>query len=245
MRNLVVCAAVVLFTAASADAQVVNPRFFISVNGGIQPSRGDLSDHFEFEQHVETARVDVAYPIEQATIFDGGVAVRLWKQLGAGVAFSGYSRDGSATVTAEIPHPFFFNRPRTIEGEVNSLTRTESAIHIQAVYIVPSSSRLRLLLSAGPSRIETEQAIVTAIQYDESFPFDTATFRGATTRSFKASKVGFNVGVDASYMFLRNIGVGALVRYASADIDTDGPDNRRIALKSGGLQAGGGIRFGF
>ena len=46
-----------------------------------------------------------------------GPAIRVWKQLGVGVAVSVTSRAAAtAEVTASIPHPFFFNQPRTVTG---------------------------------------------------------------------------------------------------------------------------------
>ncbi len=245
MRNVVLCVALLVCLAVPAAAQVSNPRVFISVNAGIQPAPSGLSDRFTFEAELETATVDVDYPFEQATIIDGGAAVRLWKRLGAGVAVSSYARDGSAAVDASIPHPFFFEQPREVTGDATDITRSESAIHAQLVYIVHTSERLRILFSAGPSRIAVEQEIVTGVQYDESFPFDTATFRSATTQLLKGSKIGFNVGADVGYMITRMFGVGGMVRFSRADIDLDGPANRSISVEAGGVQVGGGIRVVF
>jgi hypothetical protein len=247
MRNVVVCTALLLVAAVPANAQSDNPRFIVSVNAGVHTAAKALSDHFEFEQNVETATVDISYPFEPAALFDGGIAVRLWKQLGVGVAVSSYTREGSAAVDASIPHPFFFNQPRTVTGDVNDVSRTETGVHVQIVYVFPTRGRFRGLISAGPSRIEAEQEVVTAIQYDESFPFDEATFRSATTRSVKGSKMGFNVGADVSFLITRVFGVGAMARFTRADMDVDlgTPANRRIAFEAGGFQAGGGIRIVF
>lgn len=245
MRNVVLCTALVVCAGAPAAAQMSNPRVFVSVNAGIQPAPSNLSDRFTFEAELETATVDVEYPFAQATVFDGGAAVRLWKRLGAGAAFSSYSRDGSATVNAGIPHPFFFEQPREVTGEATGVGRSETAVHLQLVYIVPTNGRFRLLLGAGPSRIQVEQEVVTDVQYDESFPFDTATFRSATTRSFTGSRIGFNAGVDVGYMITDNFGIGGMVRFSRADLDLDGPDNRTISLEAGGVQVGGGLRVVF
>jgi opacity protein-like surface antigen len=245
MRNVVLCAALLVCGAVPSAAQVSNPRVFISVNGGIQPAQSDLSDRFTFDAELETASVDVDYPFEQATIIDVGGAVRFWKRLAAGVAVSSYSRDGSAAVDASIPHPFFFEQPREVTGDAIDITRSETAVHAQLMYIVTTGDRLRVLVSAGPSRIAVEQDIVTGVRYDESFPFDTATFRSAATRSFTGSKIGFNVGADVGYMFTRMFGVGGMVRFSRADMDLDGPDNRSISVQAGGVQAGAGIRVVF
>jgi hypothetical protein len=245
MRNLVGCAALLVCVAVPAAAQVSNPRVFISVNAAVQPAPSDLADRFTFDAELETATVDVAYPFEPATSIDVGGAVRLWKRLGAGIAVSRYSRAGSAAVDATIPHPFFFEQPREVTGEATDISRSETAVHAQVIYIVPTSERLRILFSAGPSRLEVEQEIVTGVQYDEAFPFDTATFRSASTRSITGSKIGFNVGADVGYMITRVFGIGGMVRFSRADIDLDAPDNRTVSVKAGGIQGGGGIRVVF
>lgn len=245
MPRIVLCAALLVGGAVPVAAQVSSPRVFISVNAGIQPAAAALSDGFTFEAELEDATVNVDYPFDRVPIFEGGAAVRLWKRLGAGVAASRHSVDGSAAVDARIPHPFHFEQPREVTGESTGLTRSETAMHLQLVYIIPTGERLRVLLSAGPSRIALEQEMVTAVQYDESFPFDTATFRSTSTRSFEGSAMGFHAGADVAYMFTRALGIGGMVRFSRADIDLDGPDNRPVSIEAGGLQAGGGVRVVF
>jgi hypothetical protein len=247
MRYLVAVAVAALFgspAAAQSQARAPRePRVFLGVNGAVQASPGDLSGRLEWDVYTETATADVDYPTGSAPAFDGGVGVRLWKQLGAGVAFSRYSRDGMAQVDARIPHPFFFDQYREISGEVET-TRAETAVHVQVLYFLPAKGRLRVVLSGGPSRIEAEQDLVTDVQYTEEYPYDTATFRSATTRTFKEAKIGFNVGADVAYMFTRTFGVGGLVRFSGASMDL-GPDNGKVSVDAGGLQAGGGIRIAF
>lgn len=245
MRNVVLSALLVAATAGPAAAQVSDPRVFASVNATVRPAPEGLSDSFTFEAELETATVDVDYAFRQATMVDGGVTVRLWKRLGIGVAASNYSRDASAAVEAQIPHPFFFEQPRAIAGDATDLSRTETAVHVQLAYVLPIGGRWRVLLGAGPSRIQLEQEIVTVVHYEEAFPFDTATFRSTTSRAFKGSGIGFNATADVSFMFTRLLGIGGMARYSRATVDLDGPDNRRISQDAGGFQAGGGIRMVF
>jgi hypothetical protein len=241
-------AAVALAVAAPAGAQGRSPltqRIFISVNGGVQQAPSDASDRFEFDEHVETATVDVTYPYKANPAFDGGIGVRVWRRFGAGFAFSRFSGDTEAQVRGSIPHPFFFDQPREIEGTASGLTRSETALHAQVFYVLPLAGRLQAIVSAGPSRIEAEQGVVRDLQYDEEFPFDTATFRSASTRGAKASAIGFNVGADVAYMFTRRLGVGGLLRFSRATVDLDAGGGRSVSVDVGGLQGGGGIRLVF
>jgi hypothetical protein len=215
------------------------------VNGGAQSGAKSFSDHFEFDQNVEKATVDARYSGRTDALFDGSVGVLLWKYLGAGVAITHYAHDGTVDVDASIPHPFFFNRPRAISGTEEGVARSETAVHIQAIYRVDFSARLRMMLSGGPSVFNIDQDLVSDVQYDETFPYDTATFRSATTRPSKGSGAGFNAGVDIAWMFQRHVGVGGFVRGARGRVTLDTPDKRTITVDAGGVQGGAGVRLVF
>jgi len=243
IRNLILAAGVALIADSPATAQAREPRAVVSINAGVQPASNSLSHRLAFRENVEDTTADVSYPARIGAAFDGGIGVRVWKRLGAGVAVSHFSREGPAHIDAKIPHPFFFARPRTVTGAVDA-ARAETGVHLQVLYLARTTGRMRLALSAGPSRIETEQALVTAIQYNEEFPFDTATFRSASRRIFRASSIGFNAGFDAAYMFTRQAGLGAVVRFSRASV-TIARDEGGIAMETGGFLGGGGLRILF
>ena len=73
----------------------------------------DFSDRFEFQRNLETGSTDVDYPLKGGFVFDAGAGFRLWKNLGAGVSVSYFTRDDVASTTSSVPHPLFFdNRAR-------------------------------------------------------------------------------------------------------------------------------------
>ena len=90
---------------------------------------------------------------------------------------------------------------------------------MQLLYGIDVNPRLTVTLSGGPSVVRIEQSLVTDVKYDESYPFDEATFRSAGTRRAKASAAGFNAGADVRWMFARSYGLGAVVRYSRATVD--------------------------
>jgi hypothetical protein len=245
MRILAIGAAAALVMAAPAAAQGPPGRVVLTLNGGGQSAGPGLSDHFEFERNVETATVDVRYPAKPVVLVDGGLGIRFWKNLGVGVAVSYAAGDGTAEVDARIPHPLQFGQPRTVEGEQDAITHAETGVHVQLQYSIPMSSRVMLVLSGGPSRLNVEQELVNDVLYDEEYPFDEATFRSAPTRRSKASVTGFNAGADLQWMFGRNFGLGAMVRFIRGSVELTADDDRRISVRAGGLQAGGGLRIGF
>lgn len=235
---------VAISSAASAQTKA-GSRGYISLNAISQPANPALSDHFEFDQNVETATVDVGYPSKAGFGADGGAGIRLWKQIGIGLSASYVSSTGSANIDASIPHPFVFGQPRAISGTEGSVTRSETAAHIQVLYFLPTQGKLRLVIGAGPSMTSLTQAVVTEVHYSETYPYDTATFTRATTKDAKGSAVGFNIGADVQWMFNRSFGIGGVVRFTRAQVDLDIATGRTLQVDTGGVQAGGGLRIGF
>jgi hypothetical protein len=234
-----------LATSGPVSAQSWSGRGYISFNAGVQATTNDFADRFEFERNVETGSTDVDYPVKAGVFYDGGAGVRLWKGLGAGVSVSFFSRDDSAEITAQIPHPFFFDRPREVTGTLDGVTRSETGVHVQLMYMLDPSGPLRVVLFGGPSFFSVEQDLVTEVRYAETYPFDTATFTTADVNRENGSAVGFNAGADVMWEFHRNFAAGALLRFARASVDLDAPNNRSVSVDAGGFHAGGGIRVIF
>lgn len=231
--------------ASPAQAQVSAPRVVIDVSGGVQGSGPAVADRLEFESNVETATIDVRYPSASSTTLTGGLGVRVWKQLGLGVSVSNATRSGSADIDGRIPHPFFFGQPRTLTGSSSGIERTETAAHLQVLVAVPVSRRFVLTLSGGPTLMRLEQSLVAEARYDDTYPFDAVKFTSTRTERKKASAAGFNAGADLRWMLTRTLGVGALVRYASANVDLGVPGGQTLRIRAGGVQAGGGLRVVF
>ena len=80
------------------------------------------------------------------------------------------------------------------------MKRSETAVHVQAMYLVNPGGRLRLVLSGGPSFFDVQQDVVTEVTITETYPFDTAAFASAKTSREQGSAVAFNVGADVMWM---------------------------------------------
>jgi hypothetical protein len=220
-------------------------RFTIGVSGGVQQAADEVSDRFSFDKNVETENIDVKYPMKPWGLIDLAASYRVWKNVGVGVAVSVTSGKGDADVTASVPHPFFFNQPRTVTGTESDISHSETGVHLQLQYIVPATGRLHFILEGGPSWVNVEHEIVTDVTVTESYPYDTAAFGGAVTKSTKASAPGFNAGIDVTWLFAESVGIGGVVRYTRADVDLEAVEGRSITMKAGGLQGGIGIRVLF
>jgi hypothetical protein len=236
-------ATALLTWASPATAQ--NSRVFISVNGGSQASSTDFADNVVFTEFLEEGDFDATYGIESGAIFDIGGGVRLPFNLGIGVGVSRFDKSNDASVNARIPHPFFFDRDRSIAGSAASLTRTETAVHLQVRWLAPIPGAVELSVFGGPTYVSVTQGLVTAVEFSQTYPFDVATFTAAASGTQSESAVGYNVGVDVGFFFSRYVGIGALVRFSRASLDLVSEDNGPISVDTGGLHAGGGLRLRF
>jgi len=132
-----------------------------------------------------------------------------------------------------------------VSGTDHNVTHSETGVHLQLQYLVPATGKLHFVLEGGPSWINVDHEVVTDVTVTESYPYDTAAFGGAVTKSTTGSAAGFNAGVDVTWMFAESVGIGGLVRYTRADIDLKAVEGRSLTVKAGGLQGGAGIRVLF
>ena len=220
-------------------------RVFIHANGGLQTTSTDFADNIVFTEFVEDGDLDASYGIDSGAIIDIGGGVRLPANLGVGIGFSRFDTSHDASVDARIPHPFFFDRHRTIAGSAPGLTRTEAAVHLQLHWFAPVPDQMELSVFGGPSFFNVTQGLVTAVGFSQSYPFDEASFTEASTGEQSESAVGYNIGADVGYFFSRHVGVGVLVRFSGASVDLLSQDEGRISIDLGGLHAGGGLKLRF
>jgi hypothetical protein len=238
---------IVWFGAVPASSQVTvdgDPWVgIVSASGGVQVDTKRLSQSFELTKNFEPAPITAELSDSSVPFFDAGATFRIAGDFGAGVAVSFLSNTDDATVEASVAHPFYFDRDRTISGTVGVVHR-ETAVHTNAAYLL-GTDRLTLLLFGGASFFKLEQDLVTDVEYDETYPYDTATFAEATLVSVSESKVGYNVGADVTWRLSPRWGIGGLLRYSHASIPLEAAGLDFGSVDVGGLMAGGGIRIMF
>lgn len=248
MRHILAASLVLLIAGAATPALAQDrawpERIWVSIGGGYQPAANSFDDAFDLPLYAETERVTVDYPVNGGGLFSASGGYRLWKRVTVGLGVTRSSRRSDATVTAGLPHPFFDNQFRDVEGPTSTL-RGETGVHVLFGWMMPVTDRIRVVFSAGPSVLNVEQTLVTDVEFSEVFPYDTATYTGATTRRATGSATGFNAGADVFWMFSRRMGAGGLVQVSRATVRQDAGNGRRISVDAGGVQASGGIRFAF
>jgi hypothetical protein len=249
MRRILTVVVVSLVTFGSARPALAQSgtgteKLWFSVSGGVQPTPNNFSDAFDLPLYVENEHVTVDYPVKSGAVIAASGGYRVWKRLEIGLGVTRYNRRGSSAVSAELPHPFFDNQFRHVEGTA-STTRNEVGAHLLIGWMMPLTDKLRVLVTAGPSFFSVGHTLVTDVQFSETFPFDTATFTGVTTKDASATAAGFNAGADVFWMFSHNLGAGGLVQFTRASVRENAGNSRTISVDAGGAQVGAGIRFVF
>ena len=229
---------------AAAQARAWPERTWFSVSGGVQPTVNSFSDAFEVPLSTETGTATIAYPVVGGTVIAASGGYRVWKRLALGFGVTRDGRRADATVDAQLPHPFVDHQFRAVRGTTPA-TRTEVGAHALIGWMMPITDRIRLLVTAGPSFLSVRQSLVTKVNVTETYPYDTAAFKSATTKNAAASAAGFNAGADVFWMFSRHIGAGGLIQVTRARVNAPADGGRTVAVNAGGAQAGAGLRLVF
>ena len=234
---------VLLLLALCGTATAQTTRGFLSVNGGILSGSNAARQSRTFDNALfgsERGRVEGTFPDGGGTVFDVTGGVKLWRGLAIGAGVSRYSRTEDVSVTARLPHPFFFGRPRTVSGTLRAQERNETAIHLQAMWVAPLGRRVEIAVFGGPSIFNVSQDLLTRVRFDQQYPYDSATLTDIRDKSATAFAAGFHVGTDAGVYFTRWIGLGGTVRFTRATARLDG-----VKVEAGGLLTSAGLRVRF
>ena len=234
---------------SSVDGQTLPPeqRFFVSIDGGFQNGSQQLQDRRVTEDvYGEDQITDTDYNIDRSGgLFRANVAAKIWRSFGAGFGFTRSTGTGTANVTAAVPHPIFVARPRIVSTDLMNLGHRASMFHFQAVWMLPLDDRAQLQLFAGPTVMSVDQAFVmNAIAVEVGSPFSDVRLADVEVEELSEGGLGFNVGLDFSYMLGDMYGLGGFVQYAGGSVDF-ATGATTTSVKVGGLQVGGGLRLRF
>ena len=232
-------------------------RFVVWLNVGWRPASRTFSSTSVFTVFSEEGSFQADYQIDGGGIFDGGVSSLLWRNLAVGLDVSSYRSVNPALITSVLPHPFFFDLARTTTGVAAGLERQELGVHVRGLWVMQLADWLVVSLSGGPSLINAQQDIVSAVEHAETqFPFDEVIFSGQTVSHNSANTVGVNVGIDIDtfvlhklpflnrYEVMEHVGLGLLIRYVRGSVDLEVGDIR-VEVDLGGLQLTTGLRLRF
>ena len=224
---------------ASAQTMQWTDKGYATFNIGAQIGSDDLNSNFSFPLYEETATINSTQKISGGAFFEIGGAYRVWgNNLLAGVSFTRTKSDADVAITASIPDPIVFDRPRPVTSEARDAEHSENALHLNAIWMIPVANKLDVGVFGGPTIFMIGQdTIASAPAVTEPGPTLTATLSEVSKTT-----VGINFGVDVQYLVRTNVAVGGIARYAWGSADIDGATE---SLGVGGFQLGVGVRYRF
>ena len=247
LRSLVLAGAAL--AAAAADVTPVGAQplatawgnnGYVSFNGLYEVSTRDTTIATTQTINAETATITATQSVGKRPLFDVTAGGRLYKNLGAGFGVTYGMNNKDARVGGSIPHPFYFNQPRTLSG-TTSLDRTDLMVHIAAMALLPFSPRVQATVFGGPTWFQVKPQVIKEIGITETYPYDTVSLSTVTRDRKTVSQWGYHAGADLSYFFSTYVGLQGMVRYSTANASLDN-NGLRSDLKLGGLHAGVGLR---
>ena len=224
-------------TEASAQTPRWTDRLFLNASGGIQTGSETVATRVSFPIYEETAIVDGFREVKSSPIWDVTGGLRVRNKFAVALSVSGRTANTDGTVTASIPHPAFFDRPRLIAGSVSGMKHSELWTSLLFGWTYPVTDKLEVMVMAGPSVAILKHEVVTGATVTEA----TVPTLTVTLESLEESPWGVMAGVDGRYVITKKIGAGVFLRYAAAKANL----TSETILNVGGFQAGVGVRVKF
>jgi hypothetical protein len=242
------CALALVLGASSAQAQMQQweDKGYVSVNLGLQTQSRSFTEISTPEIYGENALITVPHNVSGGILIDVAGGVRVWRNLAVGVGFSSFGDDETPTLAAEIPSPLGFGAARAASASTGELNHSETAVHVQLLWMVPMTNEFEFAFIAGPSFYSIKQdfvGTVTAVEGDP--PFATVTLSGVVPEESSKTAVGVTFGVDGTYRLSPRFGAGAFIRYSAASADLETAGGGTVTVDAGGFQVGAGLRVRF
>jgi hypothetical protein len=243
-------AAVLLVMAAAGRASAQHAgrqeRVVINLNAGVPITSTSFDVSTRHPVYLESSVIDTSFKYRNGFVFDGGVRYRIAGGVGIGVALAWSSQPKDVAISAAIPHPFYFQTPRTIGGTLADARHDTLAAHIEMSYAFRPARHVEVTIGAGPAFFRVTQTIVDDVSYRDVYPYDAPTFVSASTQQVSGHKAGFGASADVAVHLSRNVAVGGLVRASKAELQLSAPPATTIATaEAGGVHAAAGVRFYF
>lgn len=236
--------------APAAEAQILpqvlpwEDNVYVSINYAYGMADRSFAESVTVPIYDETAAYSASHSSSGGGGFDIGGGVRVWGNLAAGVAVTSFSSASGGTVSGTVPHPLFFNRPRTVAADLSGLEYKETGVHVHAVWVMPISQKIIVSVAGGPSFFSVNQGMISSVTVgQETAPFNAVSVL-VSSKQASAAVVGGNVGVDVKYMFTEMLGGGVFVRWAGGSVDLPASGDAQ-SVDVGGVQSGIGLRIAF
>jgi hypothetical protein len=218
------------------------PSTLFAFNAVYQASPTDFAETVTFDLYAEQGSFTTRFSPEPRTGFSAGMAGMAARRISVGAEVEFFTHAVPATLTASVPHPFFFATLRTAPFALPDLDQTQVAIHGQVRGVWQLTPALQISAGGGPSLFHLRQTVITEALYSESYPYDQVTVTRVNTDVSRKSYIGFNVAGDIAYFVTRHVGVGVSGGYSRADI-TLPVENGTLDVRAGGPTIAAGLRL--
>ena len=212
-------------------------KAFLNLSAGLQIGTSDVTSVQQFDLYAEPGTLTSALDVKGGLFFDGHAGYRIRRNIAIGVGVSFVDGKSEATINASIPHPIFFDQPRSVGATAEELKHRETWFSALVTYVMPVTDKIDVFFSGGPAMVQVQQEIPTSATVTEPGP----TLSAVGVTQLSESGIGFVVGADVRYMITNRIGLGAGAKFAAASVDL----NEDTKIDAGGFQIGGGIRIKF
>ena len=222
-------------------------RFSVHLNGVSQGGNRRFGASLGFRAYGEDAELQSTHVIDGAGMVDVGGSLRLWRDLSVGVSYAQLATSDATVLTGTVPHPIRHGAFRELPSRELSFPHRQRATHVFFAWRLPIAQRIEASVFGGPSLYNVFQGLVSNVTVHEAGgpPFEAVRVDLVQTGEHRRNAVGGHVGVDVTYMPTRHVGVGFVVRYATATVDFPAARTGRLLVPVGGAEVGGGFRFRF
>ncbi len=235
-------ATVVTLLASGASAQGRDTRFKLLLDG-VYAFKTDYSESRSFQEFVEDGSLDVDYVNDAGPGFMGALQWDFVPRFGLRMAFSSVKKDGAASFEGRFPHPLYFDRPRSVSGQIAATSYKETAGHLDLVFSA-SAGRLDFSLFAGASQTKVEADLAGSPAKNEVYPFDEVSVTIDRVR-LSDKPTGWNGGAGLDFRFTDHVAFGAQFFYSAAKAKLVSPAGGTIEIDAGGPQVTAGLRLLF
>jgi hypothetical protein len=242
LRTLISSGAILATSAVQAPPAQAQMQWtdkgFATVSVGAQAPSRTLTTNTTFDVNGEPASQIATQEVAGGAFFDISAGYKVWKNLAAGIGFTFVGSKSDLLVSAGIPDPDFFDRPRAVSATLPDANHSQTAINLTGTWIMPVTDKIDVGFQFGPTIFLVSQDVPGTLEVAEPGP----TITSAALTKDDHTAIGVHFGIDATYLITPRYGAGLLVRYSVGSVDIVGASD---GLTLGGFQIGFGGRVRF
>jgi hypothetical protein len=237
--------AFVLGAPGRTQAQANDEKKTIIFASGLYDAQPpSFTDPRTLTHYIEEGSYTGEWAREESVAVQFGVVHNLFSNFSVGAAFHNVGGTATESFTAEVAHPFYFNRHRSLSGERTDLSYKEQALHI-LVGFTKMSGPVVVSVTGGPSYLLTKTEIIDDFTFSQDYPYDSISLVSTETKTYEANELGFNVGALVGVRLHENIAVGGDLRFSRAKAAFTTDFGNEIEFDAGGLWVGAGVQILF